>query len=725
MRTKRIIMTGVLLGLSATTLAVTTVITRHQDGKDFLKGDMEKVVVDSAGTLRLARQSREIDCKSLLQDVWSIHTLLAADDGALYLGTGPNAKVIRYADQQAQQVYPIQPADANGLSDQGIRNEHIFAMGQDAAGRLLIGISGEKGKLIRLDEEPEVVFEDERVKYIFAIALDDNRNVYLGTGPEGLVFRLNPFCQAPEVVYDAKDRSILSLAIQGGAVYAGSDERGLVYRIDPEQKRAEVLYDTSQDEVPALTVDGEGVVYAAATSAKAAMLQLKASEISLNKAPGRPDSGGEESSEPSSESLNTANADESKKKEEEKPKPQAPMPPPVKVAGYIYKITPDGFVTDVFKEIAVLYSLIPSEGKLYLGTGNKGQFFSVDLRTEEKTIVYQDETSSQITAAVQVGDATYLGLSNPAKLVKLDESLASIGLYESDLIDAGQPARWGKLQVEADIPAETQISMVCRSGNVKDPNDNTFSDWSQERELTEATDLDCPVGRFCQYRLTLATDDPAATPVIREVAVAHVIPNRAPTVKAIKARRSRDEKKPNAIDILFDASDENKDELEYTLEFRKVGRSGWILLKDELDKSRFQWNALTVEDGRYEVRVIANDRKSNTPETTLTGSRVSDAFVIDNTAPEIQEATLEVQNADVAVDMIVADEFSVLGKVRYTVNSNDKWITVLPDDLVYDTLTETFSFTIEALTAGDHVIAFSVADDLKNTRYQTYEVTIP
>jgi len=29
------------------------------------------------------------------------------------------------------------------------------------------------------------------------------------------------------------------------------------------------------------------------------------------------------------------------------------------------------------------------------------------------------------------------------------------------------------------------------------------------------------------------------------------------------------------------------------------------------------------------------------------------------------------------------------------------------------------------LSSGEHVIAFSLADDLENTRYQTYEVTIP
>ena len=725
MRHKWLFTSGMFFGVSVMTLAVTTAITRHQAAADFTKGETKKVIVDSAGTLRLAQQSTAVDCGALLDDAWSVHSILADAEGVLYLGTGPDAKVIRYADGSARQIYPLGPVDSNELSDSSIRNEHVFAMATDVAGRLLIGVSGQKGKLVRLADEPEIVFEDDRVQYIFAIVADQDDNIYLGTGPEGLVYRLNPFCQNPEVIYDAKDKNILSLAVHDGAVYAGSDERGLVYKIDPVGKRASVLYDSEQNEVSAILVDDSGAVYAASTSAQAAQMQLKASEISLKKEPGRPDNGNESGDSPTADSLNTANNDETKEEKKEKPAAKAPSPPVAKVAGHVYRITPDGFVTDIFSEIAVLYSLLQTDGSLWLGTGNKGQFFSIDLQTEQKAIVFEDATSSQITCAAEVGGTIYLGMSNPARLVQLDKTLESKGTFESPLIDAGQPAHWGKLQVEADVPDGCQIEMACRSGNVKDPNDATFSDWSEPVVLTEATVLDCPVARFCQYRLTLVSDaDAGVTPVVRQVTAAHVIPNLAPNVVSIKAERSRDKKRPSVIDVAFVAKDDNKDKLEYTLEFRRAGRTGWIVLKDELDKSPFQWDGRTVEDGRYEVRVIASDHKSNTPETALTGSRISDVFVIDNSAPEIKQADLAVEGRDIVANLLIEDGFSVLGSVRYTVDSNEKWITALPDDLVYDTLSETFSIRIENLSSGDHVIAFSVADDLGNTRYKTYEVTI-
>ena len=714
---------------------VNSVITRHNSSTDFLKGETEDIVIGSTGSMSLAPKTDVIDTGRALDDVWSILTMITDADGNVYLGTGPDAKVLRYADGLIEQIYPVKADDKsdNAASDtrsgSAFQNEHVFAMAKDLAGRLLIGVSGQQGKLIRLADTPEVVFEDESVQYIFAIALDDENNVYLATGPNGRIYRLNAFCQNPEIIYEARDKNILSLLVKDGIIYAGSDERGLIYKIDPETKRAGVLFDAEQNEIASLLVDEEGNLYAAATSAAAAILQLKASGPVMKDAPGRPDNGDEEEQESSSaavSSMNTANGDDQEQeKEEEKPERPAPVPPAAKVAGHIYKIDANGFVTDVFAEMAVFYSLENFDGKLWLGTGNKAQLFTIDPAIEEKTVLYEDKTSSQVTSLLTVGDVLYLGLSNPARLVRMEKGFTAEGVYESDLIDAAQPARWGKLQLEADIPEGCEILMASRSGNVKEPNDATFSDWTDDAAITQATDLNCPLGRFCQYRLTLKTSDPALSPTVREVAAASVIPNLAPKVVAIKIQRSRDKKNPFIYDIGLAASDENNDVLEFTLEFRKLGRSGWIPLEEELDKPRFEWDSRTIEDGRYEVRATANDRKSNTAATTLTGSRISDPVVIDNTAPEITASGVKLIDKTAQLLLSVEDAYTIVSKVEYTVDSNDKWIGTLPDDLVYDTLTETFTIEIDDLKPGEHVIAVAVSDDLENTRYKTFEVTIP
>lgn len=704
---------------------VTSVITKHNSSADFLKGQTDKIVVDSAGTLRLAPETITVDCGSLLSDAWSIHTMYLDREGVLYLGTGPNAKVIRYLNGKAEQVYPLVNAGVSSTFSAEIRNEHIFAMTHDVAGRLLIAVSGTKGKIVRLAKEAEVVFEHERVQYIFAIARDASNNIYLGTGPEGLIFRLNPFCQNPEVLYEAKDKNILSLIVHEGMIYAGSDQRGLIYKIDPETRKASVLYESEQNEITSLWMDSSGALFAAASSAEAAILQLKASQTALDKSPGRPDSESSDAASGQSGSLNTDNTDKSEEKEEPKQMPQAPSPPAAKAAGHIYKIDAEGFVTDLFSQVAVFYTLLEFDGKLWLGTGNKGQLFTVDPVTEKATLLFEDKTSSQITSAVVADGDVYLGLSNPARLVQLRPNYETRGSFESPLLDAGQPARWGKLQIEADVPEDCQVWLASRSGNVNEPNDPTFSEWTPDVPLTKATDLDCPLGRYCQYRLTFKSDNASETPAIREVSAAYVIPNLAPQVMAVKVQGSRDKKKLNIYDINFAAKDENKDTLEYTIEFRKVGRSVWIPLKEELTANRFEWDGQTVEDGRYEVRVTANDRLSNSPHTALTGSRVSDPFVIDTTAPRVAASRIEIQGNAAVLYLSVVDDYSVIGKLRYTVNSNEKWSSMLPDDMVFDTRAEQFTLRVDDLDRGEYVIAVELSDDLENTDYTTFEVTIP
>ena len=63
--------------------------------------------------------------------------------------------------------------------------------------------------------------------------------------------------------------------------------------------------------------------------------------------------------------------------------------------------------------------------------------------------------------------------------------------------------------------------------------------------------------------------------------------------------------------------------------------------------------------------------------------------------------------------------------MAFTVNSNERWKSILPEDLICDTLEEVFTVRIEGLDSGPNVIAVSVADDVGNTRYKSFEVQVP
>jgi hypothetical protein len=578
----------------------------------------------------------------------------------------------------------------------------------------------------------KVVFEPNDANYIFAITVDKAGDIYLGTGPKGKVYRLDSLAKHAEVVYDSADKNILSLA-QGpdGLIYAGTDSRGLIYRINPRTKEAGVLYDSEQQEITALLFLGEDL-YAAATSAD--VIQAETRFASQAPLPGRPEpqseeeppgGGDDDDSQGGGTKLQIANTKTPPGEQSAERKTPPARPPKPAQASFIYKVTKDGFVTDIFNERAVFFCLAAGNKELLVGTGNSARLFAVLPASEENTILYSDRQASQLAAVVASGDDVYVGMANPARLIKLGEVFAREGEYKSELVDAGQPARWGKLQIEADVPHDCNVLASCRSGNVKDVNDKSFSAWTELKEVTGPMQLDCPVNRFCQYKLVLrCSGDGRATPVIREVTVADTVPNLAPRVESVNAARIDAPAKAGVFKIGYDARDDNSDKLIYTIDFRKTGRTGWIETAHDVESATFEWDSRTVEDGRYEIRVTASDERSNTPETKMTGSRVSDVVVVDNTGPVITKHTFEKSGRNVTLKMTVSDELSAIGKVEYTVDSDANWMGALPVDLVYDTTSEDFTIVVDKLSAGQHVIALKLADDVGNTTCKTFEVNI-
>lgn len=714
--------------LSGTCLGITSSLVRQKTSEDFLKGKTDGVLIDSQATIRLGAQSQKLDFGDALDKVWTVHSILADLNGVVYLGTSPSGQIFRWRDGKTEQVYPATDDGENETNAATVEpqpNKHIFAMTMDVAGRILAGVSGQAGKLIRISSQTETLFEKDSVRYIFAIVLDKQNNIYLGTGPSGQVWRLDAFGKNAELLCDVPDKNILSLAIaEDGTIYAGGDTRGVVYKIPAAGGSYTAMYDSEQTEITALLIEPDGSILATATNADLTAQPMAA--MSLKKSPGKTEDAAVSASKPSGgTSLKIANSDS--------PPAQAPAassqpttpprPQPPRGAGFVYRINPAGFVTEIFSEMAIFYAMQQRDNTILLATGSKGKLFSINAQTEERSIAYEDKTSAQITALADNGQDIYLALSNPAAVVRLSKDMAGKGVYTSDLIDAGQPAQWGKFQIEADIPDGCRILLACRSGNIKEPNDAAFSSWTQDAKLTEPVQLDCPVGRFLQYRLTLQSDQPDKTPIVRETAAAYVVPNLPPKVIAVTAARM-DKQKSWLLNLQTRADDANRDALLYAFEFRKVGGQRWVLLKDKLDQPKWDWDTRTVEDGRYEVRVKADDRQANSPQTALTGTRISDPIVVDNTAPEFADDKVSIQANAVRLCLAAQDAYSVIAKLQYTIDSEPVFQSTLPLDGVFDTTREEFDMTLADIAAGEHVVAVAISDDVGNVRYKMFTVTI-
>ncbi len=746
----------VLTVLSLNSAAVTSKVTRHSTQAEFSEGETENIIIDSRGTIRLGRAWQVL--ADQLEDVWAVNCMVEVD-GSIFLGTSPNGFIFQYSKGKLTRIYPLEsstmlgadPIDENDIpntqpeeqgdvnvpeeaetvtKDRHVSNEHIFAMAKDRWGKVLAGLSGEKCGLLRFNKnKAKMIFEPNDAQYIFAIVVDKKGNIYLGTGPEGKIYRLNSKGRNPQIIYESKEKNILSLAIgNDGFIYAGSDGRGLVYKINPKNNKASVLYDTDEDEVAALLFNSKGKLYAAGTSAKVVKSRSVSKQTPLTA--GRPEAETKKEEKKTAKTnegglkLKVANIQEKDAKQKPSKKKAAKRGAVPGADSHIYRIDEKGFVTDIFQEKIVLFTLASQEDQLLAATGNWAQLFAINPETEQESIIYEDEQASQVTAVTVLGDEVYLGTANPAKLIKLTNTYAREGIYSSDLVDAGQPAAWGKLQTEADIPADTSVLISSRSGNVKDVNDPTFSPWTEAIEITEPIQLFCPLGRFCQYRLTLKSNSGQTSPVIREVAVAHTVPNLAPKVESVNVTPTTAKEKTSTFKISYKAKDENNDKLVYKIDFRKIPRERWIELEDELEPDTFEWDTKTVEDGRYEIRVTAGDERDNTAATKLAGTRISDPAIVDNTPPVITEYVISTKKNTVVIRLQITDQLSAIGDVKYTIDSNADWKGCLPEDSIYDTTKEDFTILIEELSIGEHVIALQISDAVKNTAYKTFDVTV-
>lgn len=93
--------------------------------------------------------------------------------------------------------------------------------------------------------------------YIWSSAVDNQGNVYLGTGHDGKTFRVTA-AGSGSLLYDAAELDVTALAIgRDGVVFAGTSPDGKVYRITSDGK-AEVYFDPGDKYIWSLAVMNDG-----------------------------------------------------------------------------------------------------------------------------------------------------------------------------------------------------------------------------------------------------------------------------------------------------------------------------------------------------------------------------------------------------------------------------------------------------------------------------------
>ena len=707
---------------------------------DFEKGSAHGVAINSNGTLTLAPAFTAL-YTSPSSYLWDI----AADkEGNVYAAAGSPARVYKLApDGKARIIFASQELEVQALAVDS--SGAIYAAtspdgkvyklvhGGPAPGKTPEGshttaeiAAAQEGAKPTEKPRPSVevdpsysasVFFDPKTKYIWALALDREQQLYIGTGDRGEIFRVDGNGNG-SVFFKSDEAQIRTLAFDNhGNLIAGTDGSGLIYRISPAGEGF-VLYSAPKKEITALAVDPQENIYAAGVGEKRAGAPAGgAPPASLGVVVTAPSGSGTQTSPPPA------------------PPPTSGTAPGIPNLGgsEIYRLSPDGSPKAIWssREDLVYALAFDAEGRLLAGTGNRGRIYAI---LDHEYIDLVQASANQVTAfARDPKGGLYAATSNLGKVFSLGPKPVAEGTYESDVFDARIFSRWGRAEVRGD----GSIQLFARSGNVDNP-DRNWSTWKPV-DFQRDQPIDTPAARFIQWKAVLKPGKPM--PLIDSVTVNYLPKNIAPEVEAVTVTvgsrvpagaHSEPEtsagyepplptiKDRRSLVVKWKAHDENDDDLVYSLYYRGDGEKRWKLLRDGVTERFANFETDLFPDGGYEIRVVASDSPSRSAEDALTGEATSSRFEVDNTPPRIEGLSAKAEGRDLRVSFRAVDSFSRISYAEYSLDAGD-WQTVDPVGQISDSKMETYDFKVPLPASGasgtgtlEHTIVVRAYDRFQN-----------
>jgi hypothetical protein len=137
------------------------------------------------------------------------------------------------------------------------KQAYIWSAVSDAAGSVYLG-TGHEGRIFKVDPQGKgsLLLKTAELD-VMALTLDSNGNVYAGTAPDGKVYKISSDGRS-EIFFEPKTKYIWSLAFdRQGRLLVGTGDKGIVYRVNPDGTSS-VLANTSQTNITAIRVDSGG-----------------------------------------------------------------------------------------------------------------------------------------------------------------------------------------------------------------------------------------------------------------------------------------------------------------------------------------------------------------------------------------------------------------------------------------------------------------------------------
>jgi len=657
--------------LSSTLFAVSTQYKEQNSYFDFLSGYMDNITLDENGHLSLSPNFKSI-LDSTENYIWN---LVEDSKGEIYCGSGNNGYIYHINGNKSEIFYKSEAQEITGLAIDS--KDNVYA-----------GLSP-KGLIYKITSKgANSLFATIKSSYIWGMAFDSKKNLYVAAGNPAGIYKISSDGKTVELYFTSSlETHFIALSIDKlDNLYTAGSKEGLVYKISPK-KEVSVLFDSEGLEITDILVDKKNNLFVTANYSDFG--KPSKTLLSLN---------------PNSDNKTSKHALPKKNRN-----------------SCVFKIYPDGHFLKLIDLPKITFLSLSSDqqNNVYVGTGTDGQIYKIT--DKEIVSLLCSLVDKQILALKSTASGILLAATgNSGNVYKIESNFTSKGTYTSEVFDTFYTSRFGRFTTDASIPSNTSLLISTRSGNSSLP-DEFWSDWEEASNTIVS-----PGRRFFQYKFTFTSSDENKTPVLSSIKFSYKPFNHPPYLDSINMEmpkqsynNSENTKKFKSFlkqferKLTWQASDPDKDNLNFTIEFRNQKSRFWKKLTDSLDSDSYTFDSTVLADGYYYFRITVSDLPSNSKTDFLTYSRESHLVLIDNTPPSVQNIKQDYNKGKLYLEAEIEDQFSDIASVSYSFNSKD-WVQILPEDGIFDSPKEKIKISLSIPKKTDFLI-IKVTDSNNNT----------
>ncbi len=424
----------------------------------------------------------------------------------------------------------------------------VWSSAIDAGGNVYLGTGGD-GKIFRVDAAGRgALFADLAELNVSALAIGTRGEIFAATLPDGKVYQIAAN-GAASVYFEPQEKYIWSLAaMPDGSLAVGTGENGKIYRVRAANAgaAASLLYDTSETHIISLAADRQGNLYAG-TDSNGLVLKFGAD----GKPFGVLDSPLREIHELTigadgsvyalalGESVSTPKAAET----------TTPTPAATSATVSVEKPTATAETTaksryDLTNAKSVVYRILPDGGSDIIWNSAAVSAFSIYAHQTGNGVLIGTSDKGRIYNVTNDGRETLVLQSDEGQISTIKASgqkLVATSSNQGKLFNFGTESNAEGTYESAVLDAKAvstwgriwwaasgNVQMQTRSGNTEKPNE-TWSQWSAVYTDAKGAQISSPKAKYIQWRAVLRS---AAS--LNEVNISFLARNIAPEVLAIQ-----------------------------------------------------------------------------------------------------------------------------------------------------------------------------------------------